>query len=85
MENGKLTTTDIDLLFDGLDALETKAVSDHLMKSMFTAVLTEKGEKRDAIKQKDLEEFETIKQQNKYLGQRIILLKAKLIGMRETL
>lgn len=74
--------SEIELLFEALDALEGKGGSEMLVSMLMTAGLT-KGDQRDEEMNKLKEEHEQKEADRRLLKERIILIKAKLIQMRD--
>lgn len=75
-----LTNEEIDVLMESLDALQSKSVTDGLFSSIFMSAFSSDREQAkrdmDLIMEKAQAEANTIKE-------KIILLKAKLIGMKD--
>jgi len=71
---------EIKMLMEGLDALQGKAISDGLMMGMLTMGLTKKEDC-------DLDEFENsmkdATKESDAINESVILLKAKLIKLKE--
>ncbi len=79
------TYDEVSMLFDGLDALEKKASSDQLTSTLLGMMLP----KPDGTDDKEyideqMDRFDEIAQEQKPLKERIIMLKAKLIQMRDS-
>ncbi len=76
---------EVSMLFDGLDALENKASSDQLTSTLIGAMLPRpEGTNVDEFLDEQLGRFDEIKQEQAPLKERIIMLKAKLIQMRDS-
>lgn len=77
------TSEEVKMLFDGLDALESKSAIDDLMVSVFGAALSRSNEERKEFLDKQKQEKDKQEYANQILKERIILLKAKLIQMKD--
>ena len=79
MEN--LTAQEIDTLIDALGAWENKDLSGMIMGSMLKGIISKEGNKESAEREmeKDMEEFD---RKRKARTEQSILLKAKLISMK---
>ena len=76
------TEDECKLLFEALDALELKGSSDALMVSVFSTILAP-PDKRDEVKREREKEFARVEEESGPLKERIILLKAKMITLRD--
>jgi len=77
-----LTNEDIDVLMKALDAYKSKDANSGLMSVMLGAMLTKKEDKDSFMAEAD-EIMAKAKRTGEQLEETIILLKAKLIGMRD--
>jgi len=82
MEN-TLTSQEIHTLFEALDALEQKAEQDGFMNKLIGSMIAPDDETREKWREEDERKHdeEMAKMQEK--KEQIILLKAKLIGMKD--
>jgi hypothetical protein len=78
-----LTNSDIDTLMLALDAYKTKFTSDALLGSVMMAVLSGPSEDKDSFKTTTERMMGEAKKQEDGVEETIILLKAKLIQMRD--
>jgi phage shock protein A len=77
-----LTHDEIKMLMKALDALQKAATTNFMMTSLLTTIVTPKDQ-RDNL-QEDLDrEAQEMKESNELLEERITLLKAKLIEMKD--
>ncbi len=74
------TTEEIDLISEGLDALKNKAGSDWFNESMIDMMFSK--DSSESIK-KSKAKFDAEKADRQLLEDRITLLRAKLIGLRD--
>lgn len=79
----QLTNEDIDMLMKGLDALKSQIGSSALMGVMFSAMLTKKEERESDFEQNAKRKMEDANREATALDEQVILLKAKLIQMRD--
>ncbi len=77
------TNDEIDLINDALDALTSKAGMDHFTFSMLGVMLSPDKESREETIEKENTEYEAKEQERKMLEERITLLRAKLIQVRD--
>lgn len=78
-----LSNSEIDMLQQGLDALESSASHEGLMGMMLGTMLAPDKESRDRLMEERRIEMEQKKTEQQRLRERIILLKAKLIQMKD--
>ena len=74
---------EIGVLFKALDALERAQVQDHMMGVVMGAMLIRDEEERDEFMEKKEAELAAEQKAAQVQTERIILLKAKLISMRD--
>lgn len=79
------TEAEIELISDGLDALEAKAGSDFVEMGLIGAIFSNNKDEYKDMLEKQAEEYRAKSDERKLLRQRIILLKAKLIQMSDAL
>ena len=77
-----LNNNDIDILLKALDAYKSQASSSGLMSVMLSAMLTKKEDKSEWQREAN-EIMEKAKREGESLEETVILLKAKLIQMRD--
>ena len=77
-----LTNADIDTLLEALDALRTKESNSAFTSVLLGAMLTKNEDKEEWSAKAD-KTMEEARQKGKSIEETIILLKAKLIGMRD--
>ena len=78
--SNKLNNDDIETLMEALDALESKHMRDGLMGSMFSMMLSK--DKEEAHREAD-KEMAKAKAMTDSIRDKVILLKAKLIGLKD--
>lgn len=78
--NDKLNNDDIQVLMQALDALEEKSTRDGLLSSMLGLMLSK--DKEEAVQYAD-EEMRKADRERESIKDTIILLKAKLITMKD--
>lgn len=83
MSNESFTTKELDILFEALDALESKQATDSALSSMLGVMVIRDEEEREKFMNKQELELAAAKEKNRNLREQIILLKAKLIGMKD--
>ena len=76
------TNDEIDLISESLDALKSKAGMDHIMVGMFSAVLAPKDASKEILDEQKAE-FDAKEDERRLLEDRIIMLRAKLIQLRD--
>ena len=81
----ELDQSDINTLMEAVTAWETKDVTDEMMCDMIGTMLTEKGPERDEFKQRQIEHKEKMKEKRRIVSERAVVLKAKLLRMRDSL
>ena len=74
---------EIQLICKALDALESKKSSDELFTTLMGGILISDENKRDKLFEESRERMENPGQEQDILKERIILLKAKLIQMKD--
>lgn len=79
-----LTSEDIDMLQDSLDALEKAEYRDGMMEMMLGTMLAPNKEARDEMMAKHESDMASKKIKRQRLRERIVLLKAKLIQMNDS-
>lgn len=77
-----LTRDDIDLLMKGLDAIERSQQAEDAMSLLFAGALAPKGQEREVV-EKVSAEREAGWPSRRLMQERVVLLKAKLIQMRD--
>lgn len=77
-----LTNNDIDTLLEALDALQSKHSNSAFTSILVGAMLSKKVDD-DAFKVEAEKKMEEARQKGKVIEETVILLKAKLIGMRD--
>jgi hypothetical protein len=80
MEDEMFTNDEIELIGEALDALKNKAGSDWFNESMIGMILSKDSD--ESIK-KSKAKFDAKKDDRQLLEDRITLLRAKLIGLRD--
>lgn len=78
-----LAGSEIELLMEALDAWEREPTGTRLMVGMLSMGLASSEEQAEAAKQRCLEGMDEGATEVKGRKERVILLKAKLIGMRD--
>lgn len=78
-----LSNIEIDMLQQGLDALESSASRDGLFGMMLGTMLAPDKESRDRMMEERRIEEESKRVEQQLLRERIVLLKAKLIQMKD--
>ena len=78
----ELSYEDIELLMESLDALEKKGGSGRMVGSLLGLMLSRDEEQRDEMLDKLHPDSET-ERDEKLLAERIIIIKAKLLSMRD--
>jgi hypothetical protein len=79
-----LTNNDIKMLLAGLDALQEKSGRDGLISVMFSAAMSP-GDDKEAFMEEAKKTLTEAQEEADALEDNIILLKAKLIAMRQEL
>lgn len=78
-----LDEQELNLIFEALDALEKVKEQEHRIGTIFGALFIRDDETREEYMTRKELELEENKKRETIMKERIILLKAKLIGMRD--
>jgi len=76
-------STEIDVLFDALDALESKASNDVLTGGLMSLIFSKGKEQADEVGNDLMNKLGDVKHEQRHLKEQIILLKAKLLQARD--
>lgn len=79
----ELTIEELDILIEAMDAWESRDSSSELMKSLMTAMIVKDEEQRAKMLQEQEEEQEQAALEKRKEKEISILIKAKLIGMKD--
>ena len=79
----ELTIKEIDILIDALDAWESRNVAENLFADLLTHIVIPEGQERDDAKRKLRDDREKEELQKKNEKEKSILIKAKLIQMKD--
>ena len=79
-----VTSVELDMLLDALDALERVPMNEVIMSHMIRAPFCPQSE-REHMKEKVEKEVKKVEQEQKAKGDSVVLLKAKLIKLRDRL
>ena len=78
-----LTLEEFDLIMEGLDNLPNKGVAGEIMGSLMTHMLAKDDDQRKELQKKEEKMRKEKEEAHKNLAERLILLKAKLIYMKD--
>jgi len=76
-------STEVDILFDALDALESKASNDVLTGGLMSLIFSKGKEQADEVGNDLMNKLGDVKHEQRHLKEQIILLKAKLLQARD--
>jgi len=76
-------STEVDILFDALDALESKASNDVLTGGLMSLIFSKGKEQADEVGNDLMNKLDDVKHEQRHLKEQIILLKAKLLQARD--